>query len=48
MAERFLNLLVSMQGLSMEDQGAELENVIEEWKGKRKQLDDILVVGFRL
>jgi PAS domain S-box-containing protein len=48
MAERFLNLLVNMQGLSMADQGAELENVIEEWKGKRKQLDDILVVGFRL
>jgi len=48
MAERFLNLLVSMQGLSMADQGVELDNVIEEWKGKRKQLDDILVVGFRL
>ena len=48
MTERFLNLLVSMQGLSMADQGVELENVIEEWKGKRKQLDDMLVVGFRL
>jgi PAS domain S-box-containing protein len=48
MSERFLNLLVSMQGLSMVDQGAELENVIEEWKGTRKQLDDMLVVGFRL
>jgi PAS domain S-box-containing protein len=48
MSERFLKLLVKIQELSMPNQGVELNNIIEEWKGTREQIDDILVLGFRI
>jgi serine phosphatase RsbU (regulator of sigma subunit) len=48
MSGNFLDLLVKIQELSMPNQGVELDNIIEEWKGTREQLDDILVLGFRL
>jgi serine phosphatase RsbU (regulator of sigma subunit) len=41
-------LLLESQHLSMEEQGALLENTIEKWRGTLEQVDDILVIGTRL
>lgn len=44
----FKNMLLSIQHLSMEEQGEYLNKAIEEWKGPLEQVDDILVIGTRL
>lgn len=44
----FKNMLLSIQDLSMEDQGVYLGNSIEKWRGDLEQVDDILVIGTRL
>nr|MBA3705642.1 SpoIIE family protein phosphatase [Bacteroidota bacterium] len=44
----FKNMLLSIQHLSMEEQGIYLDKAIEDWKGKLEQVDDILVIGTRL
>jgi serine phosphatase RsbU (regulator of sigma subunit) len=43
-------LLVSMQGLSMNDQKNILDSFIEEWKGQtlEEQTDDILIIGIKI
>ncbi|OFY98852.1 MAG: hypothetical protein A2491_15500 [Bacteroidetes bacterium RIFOXYC12_FULL_35_7] len=47
MVNRFGKLLSENQNLPMCDQHVLLDKTIEEWKGSRKQLDDILVIGLR-
>ncbi|MGQ0829594.1 MAG: two-component regulator propeller domain-containing protein, partial [Bacteroidota bacterium] len=44
----FKNMLLSIQHLSMEEQGEYLNKAIEEWRGDLEQVDDILVIGTRL
>lgn len=44
----FKNILLSIQHLTMEEQGEHLNKAIEEWKGELEQVDDILVIGTRL
>ena len=44
----FRELLVEIHTLSMEDQKQKLEKVFSEWKGNRDQIDDMLVIGFRV
>ena len=44
----FRELLVEIHQLSMENQQQKLEKVIFEWKGKRDQTDDILIIGVRV
>jgi ligand-binding sensor domain-containing protein/serine phosphatase RsbU (regulator of sigma subunit) len=44
----FKNMLLSIQHMSMEEQGAFLGNAIDEWRGELEQVDDILVIGTRL
>jgi serine phosphatase RsbU (regulator of sigma subunit) len=46
--KNFKNLLLSIQGLSMDEQKAEIDKVLNNWKGKLEQLDDILVIGIRI
>lgn len=48
MSRHFKELLLSIQHLSMKEQGAELEKQLENWKGDAMQMDDILVMGIRL
>ncbi|MBI5219602.1 MAG: tetratricopeptide repeat protein [Bacteroidia bacterium] len=48
MASRVSKMLLENRALDMEDQRKLLDATIEEWKGPRKQLDDILVIGIRL
>jgi serine phosphatase RsbU (regulator of sigma subunit) len=44
----FKQLLLDTQQMSMEEQGAHINKVIEEWRGTLEQVDDILVIGTRL
>lgn len=46
--KNFKNLLLSIQGLSMEEQKKEINTVLKNWMGKLEQLDDILVIGIRI
>jgi ligand-binding sensor domain-containing protein/serine phosphatase RsbU (regulator of sigma subunit) len=48
MVKRLNELLVSIQGQTMEEQGATLERTFEAWKGGHQQIDDILVIGIRV
>ncbi len=48
MAPRFKEVLSQAYKLTIEEQKALLEKTIMEWKGSRKQNDDILVMGLRI
>ncbi|MFC2138650.1 PP2C family protein-serine/threonine phosphatase, partial [Bacteroidota bacterium] len=45
MAKNFKDLLSEIQSLSMQEQKMQLESTIDKWKGKREQIDDILIIG---
>jgi serine phosphatase RsbU (regulator of sigma subunit)/streptogramin lyase len=47
MVKRFHELLLAIQGQSMNEQGVSLEKTFEAWKGDHQQIDDILVIGIR-
>jgi serine phosphatase RsbU (regulator of sigma subunit) len=40
-------LLIRISDRSMEDQKSELDRVIEKWRGKESQVDDILIFGIK-
>lgn len=44
----FKKLLLDSRNLSMNDQCALLDKTFEDWKGNRKQIDDVLVLGIQL
>jgi serine phosphatase RsbU (regulator of sigma subunit) len=46
--KRFRELIESVQGLSMTEQRNVLEKTFEEWKGKARQVDDVIVFGFKI
>ncbi|MFO7828907.1 MAG: response regulator [Bacteroidales bacterium] len=48
LAGNFKKLLMNHQQKSLGEQKQILEKSFEEWKGDRKQLDDILVIGFKI
>lgn len=48
MTKRFRALLEEIQHLSMNAQKKKLELVFQDWKGKQKQTDDIIVIGVKL
>ncbi len=45
---KFKNLLLSLQEIPMEDQYQIIKEEHLVWKGKNEQVDDILVIGFKL
>ena len=45
MKKRFLGLLEEVSHLPFDQQKQKLKSVFEDWKGDRRQTDDILVVG---
>lgn len=45
---RFINTLLNNHDLPMELQGDILERLFAEWKGDSYQVDDVLVIGFRV
>jgi len=48
MTSRFKDLVINMQKKSMPNQKIFLNNFIKRWRGKRQQIDDILVIGIRI
>lgn len=48
MSKRFKDLLYSIHHLPMQEQHAALEHKFKEWMGDHEQVDDVLVIGFRL
>ncbi len=48
MTKNFKELLLKIQTDSMKIQKEYLSNSIEDWKGSREQVDDILVIGIRI
>ena len=48
MSKNFKKLLLEMQSIPLKKQGAELEKVLINWMGEISQIDDILVMGFKL
>ncbi|MFH1321159.1 MAG: response regulator [Bacteroidota bacterium] len=48
MSKQFKQLLLDIQGKSMEEQKQILGQTIEKWKGELDQIDDILVIGVRV
>jgi serine phosphatase RsbU (regulator of sigma subunit) len=44
--DRFENMLKQHADLSLKEQGRLLEQALNEWRGSRKQRDDITMVGF--
>ena len=47
-SKKFKDLLLSINDLPMEEQARIIDQTHLEWKGSRSQMDDILVVGFKL
>lgn len=48
MSKRFKELLMEIHHLPLEEQKTILNDTFEEWRGKGRQIDDILVIGFKL
>jgi serine phosphatase RsbU (regulator of sigma subunit) len=48
MTRNLRNLFSEMKSKPMSEQGEHLKNTFEKWQGKEQQIDDVLVVGFRL
>jgi len=46
--EPFRELLISVQGRSMEDQRQVLDESFEDWRGELEQVDDVCVIGVRV
>lgn len=44
----FQELIMSIQGESMEDQRDRLHKAFQEWRGEYEQLDDVCVIGVRI
>ncbi len=47
MTEQFEKLLYSIYELPIDKQIAEIEDSFNKWKGKNKQIDDVLVIGIK-
>lgn len=47
MTEHFDNFLLSIHKLTVDKQQIEIENKFTNWKGKNKQIDDVLVIGIK-
>jgi serine phosphatase RsbU (regulator of sigma subunit)/HAMP domain-containing protein len=48
MAKQFRQVLHEIQHLSLTEQKQHLDKTIENWRGNQEQVDDILVIGFRV
>jgi serine phosphatase RsbU (regulator of sigma subunit) len=45
---RFKELLLEIHNNPMNDQAKLLKLILEQWRGEEKQVDDIIIIGFRL
>jgi len=47
MTTKMKETLVSLEGLSMIQQGEKMNEIFEEWKGDNPQVDDVTLIGVR-
>jgi len=45
---RFKELLLEIHQNPMKDQAELLKLILEQWRGEEKQIDDVIIIGFRL
>lgn len=48
MTKKFKEILLEIQNKTMQEQEIHLNDFVENWKGRKEQVDDILVIGVRL
>lgn len=48
MTKKFSELILKIHQLPMHEQKATLKEIFEEWKGTSPQVDDVMVIGFKL
>jgi len=48
MLKRFRELLLKIHSHPIEEQGRMLDEILEEWRGREEQVDDILVMGVKI
>jgi serine phosphatase RsbU (regulator of sigma subunit) len=48
MTKRFKETILSLQNKTLQEQGNQLKEYFENWKGNMEQTDDVLVIGFKL
>jgi len=48
MIKQFQNLIIEIHQKPLEEQKQILNNTLENWKGSQEQVDDILVIGFKI
>ena len=48
MYRQFRNVLAEIANLSIDEQKNILHSSLEKWKGNHEQVDDILVIGFKI
>ncbi|MDO9188177.1 MAG: tetratricopeptide repeat protein [Bacteroidia bacterium] len=48
MTKKFKEILLDIQGKTMQEQEKHLDTFVDNWRGNREQIDDILVIGVRL
>jgi serine phosphatase RsbU (regulator of sigma subunit) len=48
MLKRFRELLLKIHSHPIEEQGRMLNEILEEWRGREEQVDDILVIGVKI
>ncbi|MBU8893265.1 MAG: response regulator [Bacteroidales bacterium] len=48
LSSNFKNLLIENNSKSLNEQKILIEQTFNNWKGERKQLDDILIIGFKI
>ena len=48
MVNQFRRKLMELHQLSVDEQKSTLDSIIEKWRGEQEQVDDILVIGFKV
>lgn len=48
MVNQFRRTLMELHQLSVDEQKSTLDSIIEKWRGAQEQVDDILVIGFKV
>jgi hypothetical protein len=48
MSRNFKKLILELQSVPMKEQGTAMEKILLNWMGNISQIDDILVMGFRM
>ena len=48
MAKNFKKMLLAIQDKNMQEQKQHIEDTFNDWRGKKRQLDDVVVLGVKI